>query len=345
MAEALTWDPLDGAGGRVAGVALPVTYAVGTVNCWIFPDRPVTLVDPGMLHAGGFERLQAALAERGLALADVDQVVVTHGHPDHWGAVGAVVEASDAVVLGTAEELRKITAMSRWDFPPDEIDLLVRMIARLGFPPEVAALAPDLMRATITAATAPLDPASTRAVHEGDTVALGAYATVAGIHAGHVTAHLCLDADVFYVSGDHLLADITPNPFFELDATRPELRRASLPEYLDSLPLLADQIGAAPVLPGHGPTFDDAAAVVAVLRRKADARTEEMLALLAGAGPEGWTPVELAERAFPDEAGGDVFLAVAECAGHLDRLVADGRAHVDPTGRYAVTSGSSPAPA
>src|SRR5215207_8757191 len=62
MAEALTWDPLDGAGGRVAGVALPVTYAVGTVNCWIFPDRPVTLVDPGMLHAGGFERLQAALA-------------------------------------------------------------------------------------------------------------------------------------------------------------------------------------------------------------------------------------------------------------------------------------------
>src|SRR5690606_18624887 len=69
----------------IVHVALPTPFPVGPVNCYVLLDDPVTVVDPGMLWADSTELLEAALAAHGRTLADVAQVLITHGHPDHFG--------------------------------------------------------------------------------------------------------------------------------------------------------------------------------------------------------------------------------------------------------------------
>ncbi len=50
------------------------------------------------------ERLRAMLAGAGCSLDDIDQVVVTHAHPDHFGAAAWVARRSGAVIVaGRAE--------------------------------------------------------------------------------------------------------------------------------------------------------------------------------------------------------------------------------------------------
>lgn len=60
-------------------------------------DEPV-LVDAGNPGDDAREELVAGLDRRGYGLADVEHLVLTHGHPDHTGQTPAVLEAGDPTV-------------------------------------------------------------------------------------------------------------------------------------------------------------------------------------------------------------------------------------------------------
>ena len=66
----------------VVRARLPTPFPVGTVNCYLLVEPPVTVVDPGTLTRVSLERLRAMLAGAGRSLEDIEQVVVTHAHPD-----------------------------------------------------------------------------------------------------------------------------------------------------------------------------------------------------------------------------------------------------------------------
>ena len=88
----------------VVRVSLPTPFHVGRVNCYLLVDPPVTVIDPGTLQAGSIDELAAALASSGLGLGDVEQIVVTHAHPDHFGAAAAIADRSGAgIVCGLPE--------------------------------------------------------------------------------------------------------------------------------------------------------------------------------------------------------------------------------------------------
>lgn len=69
----------------VSRSGLPTPFRVGHVNCYLLTDLPVTLIDPGTLEPGSLEALDTFLREQGLRFTDVEQVVITHAHPDHFG--------------------------------------------------------------------------------------------------------------------------------------------------------------------------------------------------------------------------------------------------------------------
>lgn len=94
------------AGLRLA--ELPLPFPVEPVNAWIFVNRPVTVVDPGMFFDESTERLEAALAEAGLTTASVDQIVVTHADPDHFGAAVWLSRKADAPIICGAPEAAKL---------------------------------------------------------------------------------------------------------------------------------------------------------------------------------------------------------------------------------------------
>jgi len=69
----------------------------GANNVYLFDaDERTVLVDTG--ERSREQRLREALAAEGVGLADVDDVLLTHWHPDHSGLAATVQQAGDATV-------------------------------------------------------------------------------------------------------------------------------------------------------------------------------------------------------------------------------------------------------
>lgn len=300
----------------IVHVELPTPFPVGPVNCYLLLDEPVTLVDPGMLWADCTDRLETALRSAGRRVADIEQIVVTHGHPDHFGAAGWLADEANAAVLCGRADAPKLTATM-------DAARLGDVVGHLGIP--------DDLRTTFAAfyngvrhLTHAIAPDRLVLLDDGDTLAAGGRSWQVHVTPGHSVGHVSLfdPATRVLLSGDHLLACITPNPVLEPDPGSVDGRRRSLVEYLASLerfirldPLL--------VLPGHGPRFRDVPALTHAMRHHHEARADEILEILDRLGEA--TAFELCGELFPHIADFSVMLGVSEVIGHLDLLEDDGR--------------------
>ena len=79
-------------------IPLDNTEFEGRNNAYLFDgDRPV-LVDTGLAVSDISDQLESGLDAHGVALADLDAVLVTHWHGDHAGLAGTFQQESDAIV-------------------------------------------------------------------------------------------------------------------------------------------------------------------------------------------------------------------------------------------------------
>jgi len=299
----------------VLRVPLDTPFPVGPVNCYVLPGKPVTVVDPGLLYSDSVERLTQRLAEEGLALADVERVVVTHAHPDHFGMAGWVAEQAGARVVTGAPEVPKL--LEGW-----LRDDMRAAVARLGVPLAALADLPQVYAAVFDMVHG-FDAVMIDAIEDGDVLELGGRAWQAHVTPGHARGHLSLfDASSgTLLSGDHLLPEITPNPVMEPDAACALGRRRSLVEYLASLERFV-ALDPDVVLPGHGPAFSDTAVLVSAVRSHHARRAEEVLTVVRRLGAP--TAYEVAAEMFPAQRDFGMLLGVSEVVGHLDLLVAEG---------------------
>ncbi len=308
---------------------LPTPFAVGAVNCYLLVDPPVTIVDPGVVTAASLERLGAVLADAGRSLDDIEQVVVTHAHPDHFGAAAWVARRSGAMILAGRAEVPALRG-DRGD------DLRPAMMTALGVPLELVEAAGlagrlgDLVEFADDVDVVPID--------DGDVVHAGGRVLTAHVTAGHATGHLSLwcDDGRFLLSGDHLLARIVPLPSLE-PAGIGGGHRPSMGEYESSLARFV-ALDPSVVLPGHGEAFTD---VDLLARRLCDhhadrsARVRTIVADL-----EHPTAFEVAQRLLWQADGSRLLRGVAEVVAHLDVLEDSGDVVAEAQGpvvRYRVT--------
>lgn len=300
----------------IVHVPLPTPFPVGPVNCYILLDEPVTVVDPGMLWEDSTTLLERALAGHGRVLGDVDQVLITHGHPDHYGAARWLADAADASVVCGRAELPKLTRAG------DEATM-GDVVGRLGVP--------EAMHDTFHAfadglqdLAPPVDRRRLRLLDDGDTFRAGGRAWEVHVTPGHSVGHVSLydPSHRVLLSGDHLLACITPNPVLEPDPGAVDGRRRSLVEYLASLDRFV-RIDPLVVLPGHGPRFEDVPALTEAMRHHHDSRADEILLAVRRLGEA--TPYELSGELFPHIEDFAVMLGVSEVVGHLDLLEDEGK--------------------
>ena len=84
-------------------IALPTPFRIGDVNAWLLRGSPLTLFDAGPLMEETEARLEQGLAEHGVAVEDLELIVLTHQHDDHVGLASELQRRSGAELAGTAK--------------------------------------------------------------------------------------------------------------------------------------------------------------------------------------------------------------------------------------------------
>src|SRR3954447_24061452 len=76
-------------------IPLPLPH-VGSVNAWLLPGDPLTLIDTGPCDEAALTALEAGLRRAGVRLEALELVLVTHHHLDHSGLATTIAARSGA---------------------------------------------------------------------------------------------------------------------------------------------------------------------------------------------------------------------------------------------------------
>lgn len=311
----------------VLRMQLPIEFTgLGHVNTYAFVDRAgVALVDVGMPGTETWEALLGRLRQAQLKPRDVHTVVVTHSHPDHFGAAGRLVHDAGAQLI-TEQHFQT------WFDPhhrhvdgdePDPDDTGYIDVFR-ATPWGGATLARQRgQRLMVFAARHGLlrrfrPPVPTRRVAAGERITLGGREWICIHTPGHTRDHLCLhDPETgLLISGDHVLPSITPHVSGITGA------RDALADYLASLDALRRIGDVTTVLPAHGHPFHDLGRRIGEIEQHHEERLEEIRRIAAEAG--ALSVVEFAHRMFKPSHWG--LMAESETYAHLEHLRLAGRA-------------------
>ncbi|HUS20634.1 MAG TPA: MBL fold metallo-hydrolase [Aeromicrobium sp.] len=298
----------------VLRMQLPVPFAgLGHVNCYALPDdRGVALVDPGMPGDRTWDAIGHRLEQAGFAPKDVHTVVVTHGHPDHFGQV-VRFEGADVVTHASFPSwtnfLNKRTpwgSETKW-----QASMTMRTAPKwMRWAAKVAG--PRVMERVLKLP----DPTSPQA--DGGRVILGGRAWTAVHTPGHTGDHICLhdeDSGVL-MTGDHVLPSITPH-ISGMGAEADPVR-----SFLDSLEKVAN-LEVTLALPAHGHPFQDLSERARSIAKHHEERLEKIRSIGRSAG-RALNVMEVTAELFPPRHQGR--MAESETYAHLEHLRLDGRA-------------------
>ena len=300
-------------------LVVPTPFAVGPVNVYLSAGAggPLTLVDTGPCTDPARAALEEGLSSLGYALSDIERIIITHAHVDHYGLAGEVARLSGASVYSHSNnrpilEDHAGKQVQRQVFYED-------LLVEAGVPQEVQTALNHVMRGYRRFAS------SVSSLHEladGDTLMLAGHTWQVLFMPGHASGLVCLyqpDTQIL-LSSDHLLRDVSSNPFVEPPPPGQARRRRSLVDYIASLERTA-ALNIAVAWPGHGEPIHDHRALIESRLAFHHRRAEAILAVLKD-GPR--TAYALSQLLFPDLNTVDYFLAISEVLAHLEWLEARG---------------------
>lgn len=298
---------------RIHQITLPTPFPVGPVHTYLVQGDPLTLIDTGPHTPEAMAALQAGLAVHGVAARDIERVLITHAHADHYGQAGSIVDASGAEVWAHPLAQPLIEGWEAYLAPRERFWLELLLAA--GVPDELAQKTASLyqgMQRYITRAPV------ARRLNEGEIIELAGAAWRVLYCPGHADNLICFyqPDERLLIGNDHLLAHISSNAIVGPPPLGEAERRRPLVEYWTSLCRIYEQ-EIALVLTGHGEAVADARSLITYRFRF----YEQRLARLADElrrGPQ--TIWQLAEALFRRLDAVDTFLAASEVLGHLDVL-------------------------
>jgi glyoxylase-like metal-dependent hydrolase (beta-lactamase superfamily II) len=304
-------------------LAVPTPFMVGRVNAYLIEDAPLTLVDSGPNSAKALDELEQALNARGHRVEDIELLVVSHQHMDHFGLASILARRSGAEVAALAP---LGAYLASYGSETDLDDAFAEgIMLRHGIPPEVVT-ALRSVSAGFRAWGAAVEV--TRQLQDGDELALRDR-TLRVLHRpGHSPSDtVFLDEQrSILLSADHLIAHISSNPLLarplggEPDASAP--RPQALITYMRSMEA-TKAMDLELVLPGHGRPITDHVSLIEQRFRMHHRRAEKILGLIA---ERPRSAHEIAQELWGNVAVTQAYLTLSEVLGHVDLLLEDGRA-------------------
>ncbi|MGZ4201329.1 MAG: MBL fold metallo-hydrolase [Thermoleophilaceae bacterium] len=299
-------------------LAIPTPFAVGRVNVYLIEDEPLTLVDAGPNSGSSLDELERQMHAHGHKLEDIGLVILTHQHIDHLGLVNIVAGRSGAEVAAIEAAVPFVENYPQEAAADD--DYASTLMLRHGISEDVV----RVLQAVSAAFRAWGSRASvTRVLHDRDEIELRDRTLQVLFRPGHSPSDtIFLDRERrLLIAADHLLKHISSNPLL----TRPRdggERPKALVTYLESL-RLTRELELDLVLTGHGDPIDDHRPLIDQRFALHERRAEKLLRLVAERPRTGY---ELAQSLWGNIAVTQAYLTLSEVIGHMDLLLADGRA-------------------
>lgn len=297
-------------------IPVPGPEKVGDVNAYLVKGEKKVLVDPGPGTGEAFEALSKGLEEEDVPPEKLDMILVTHPHSDHFGNVSRLKKVSGAETL-IHREAKEI--VRDYEGYREELrDYFADYFRKMGMPEEEAHQAV----ASSLPGHGEVSFEPDRVFEDGDTVDAGE-SIIRVMHTpGHAAGATCfrIKSEGKIITGDTVLEGISPNPMLQMPRNGDRPPR-SLELYLQSLEKLKSLDGEE-ALPGHGPAIDDVRERVLEIEKHHEERLETVLELI----DEPVTAFHVMEQMFPGLEKEGYFFGMSEAVGHLELLVARGKA-------------------
>jgi glyoxylase-like metal-dependent hydrolase (beta-lactamase superfamily II) len=302
-------------------IPIPFRDAGGPVNAYVIEeDHGITLFDAGIEREESLEAFAKGLAKIGHRFEEVNRIILSHGHIDHYGAV---VWALERIGRAVPIMIHPADADKVLESGANLLDLLRRnnrYLLKLGVPLHtveemVSAISrEDNMSRRLSNATPLLSGAKFQCKH----------VTLEVLHMpGHTPGLCCLydrDNRILF-SADHLLERVSPNPLIDLSADGEPTSFKPLISYFESI----DRVRAMPVdlvLPGHATPFTKHRDVIDSLSKFYEQRQAKVLAAFKH---KSLTVYEAMQALFPAGNAFALFLMLSETLGNLELLEARGK--------------------
>ncbi len=290
----------------------------GPVNAYLFSGKQTTLLDCGTNRTA--RHLEESLKQIGIGFSDIDRIILTHGHIDHYGAAQHIVRRSSGRIAVAAHPEDTPVVETGMEVSDRQFSKFYRL---MGVP-----LVFELLFYGMGLFFSSLAENCRVDLHlsDGEKIQVGDYEATVVSTPGHTRGSICLylEKEDILFSGDHIIGHITPNAFVMLESDFDIPWRMSQVEFYDSLrkiESLAPQI----VYPAHGKPINDLPKTAAMYREQFLRRQEKILAILKKGE---FTVYRIARSLFPEISGKrlplEIFLSVSEVFTHLQVLEKDG---------------------
>lgn len=297
----------------IVPIVLPAPFRVGTVNVFLIKSTPLTLVDAGINTDEAFTALETGFRREGLALRDIEVVLLTHTHIDHVGLLGRLRSCANFTVYAHADATAG--RLNHEETQEKSCQSALAVMREFGTPEELVQRAAAEQRMFREYAA---DAAVDQGLEDGQSV--GPYTVY------HIPGHSA--NDLLYVdhawriafTGDHVLPSVTPNSLLPRPGPG-ESRPKGLVQYCDSL-RKTRSLDLDTCFPGHGGPITDHRAIIDSLFKRMDSRNRRVLTIL---GSQPHSVYEVARGLFPGADAAQMHLQLTAAAGHLDLLEEEGR--------------------
>ena len=290
-------------------ISIPTPFAVGDVNAFLVKGDALSLIDAGPKTPEAYEALKHGLNEAGYTFSDIEQVFLTHHHPDHAGWIDAF---ENATVLGHPYNnlwLKRDEAFFNYH-DKFYLDCLIEE----GVPDEYLGWVKKMKRSVALMGDRPLD----KILNEGDALP-GHSGWLVLETLGHAQSH-----HVFWnentrqlFGGDLVLSKVASNPLIEPPLDPKDKRPRSLLQYNESLKRILT-LPVEVIYPGHGDEVRNAHTLINARLEKQQERSMKVLAMMDN-GP--LTIFELTKALFPAVYEKELGLTLSVAIGHTDYLV------------------------
>lgn len=289
--------------------------------CYVLLGAGVpTLVDTG----SGYDRSNAdlmagisAIKEQfnvPLEVQDIQRIIVTHGHVDHFGGVAYIAAQTNGASIGIHELDRRVLTNYEERVIVATKDLRV-YLERAGIREEQRGKLMEMYGF----AKKHVQSVQVDFSIEDDQVIDG----MTFIHTpGHCPGQVCIRIGDVLLSADHILGHTTPH-----QAPESITHYTGLGHYLDALSRVDKLDGIRLALPGHEEPVHDLYGRIAAIKASHQRKLERVLDIVrSGSAP--MTISAISKAMYPDKTGYEVLLAIEEAGAHIEYLYAHGHLSV-----------------